>query len=145
MKIGTKSTIAMKKNFYIITAAALSLVACSRNQEVDIPDANLSIFAKTESPADTKTVVESGVHVFWEPGDEIAVFTGEQSAKFTTDITAASGRPHSRGLSEMLHGRRIWIFGQCILSPRMQFSMGRRSRLPYPLNKSPGKVRLGKT
>ena len=87
----------MKKNFYIITAAALSLVACSRNQEVDIPDANLSIFAKTESPADTKTVVESGVHVFWEPGDEIAVFTGEQSAKFTTDITAASGTATFKG------------------------------------------------
>ena len=97
MKIGTKSTIAMKKTFYIITAAALSLVACSRNQEVDIPDANLSIFAKTESPADTKTVVESGVHVFWEPGDEIAVFMGEQSAKFTTDITAASGTATFKG------------------------------------------------
>ncbi len=97
MKIGTKSTIAMKKNFYIITAAALSLVACSRNQEVDVPDANLSIFARTESPADTKTVVESGVHVYWEPGDEIAVFTGEQSAKFTTDITAASGTATFKG------------------------------------------------
>ena len=97
MKIGTKSTIAMKKNFYIITAAALSLVACSRNQEIDVPDANLSIFARTESPADTKTVVESGVHVYWEPGDEIAVFTGEQSAKFTTDITAASGTATFKG------------------------------------------------
>ena len=97
MKIGTKSTIAMKKIFYIITAAALSLVACSRNQEVDVPDANLSLFARTEPPADTKTVVESGVHVFWEPGDEIAVFMGEQSAKFTTDITAASGTATFKG------------------------------------------------
>ncbi len=87
----------MKKSFYIITAAALSLVACSRNQEVDVPDANLSIFARTESPADTKTVVESGVHVFWEPGDEITVFMGEQSAKFTTDITAASGTATFKG------------------------------------------------
>ena len=97
MKIGTKSTIAMKKNFYIITAAALSLVACSRNQEIDVPDAKLALFARTESPADTKTVVESGVHVYWEPGDEIAVFTGEQSAKFTTDITAASGTATFKG------------------------------------------------
>ena len=87
----------MKKSFYIITAATLSLVACSRNQEVDVPDANLSIFARTESPAETKTVVESGVHVYWEPGDEIAVFTGEQSAKFTTDITAASGTATFKG------------------------------------------------
>ena len=97
MKIGTKSTIAMKKSFYIITAAILSLVACSRNQEVDVPDANLALFARTESPADTKTVVESGVHVYWEPGDEIAVFTGEQYAKFTTDITAASGTATFKG------------------------------------------------
>ena len=97
MKIGTKSTIAMKKSFYIITAAALSLLACSRNQEVDVPDANLSLFARTESPAETKTVVEEGVHVYWEPGDEIAVFTGDQSAKFTTDITAASGTATFKG------------------------------------------------
>ena len=87
----------MKKSFYIITAAALSLLACSRNQEVDVPDANLSLFARTESPAETKTVVEEGVHVYWEPGDEIAVFTGDQSAKFTTDITAASGTATFKG------------------------------------------------
>ena len=97
MKIGTKSTIAMKKSFYIITAAVLSLVACSRNQEVDVLDANLSLFARPESPAETKTVVESGVHVYWEPGDEIAVFTGEQSAKFTTEIMAASGTATFKG------------------------------------------------
>ncbi len=87
----------MKKRFYFITAATLSLVACSRNQEVDVPDANLSLFARTESPADTKTVVESGVHVYWEPGDEIAVFTGEQSAKFSTDITASSATATFKG------------------------------------------------
>ena len=87
----------MRKSLFIGLVAILSLFGCSRNQEIDVPDANLSIFAKTESPADTKTVVESGVHVFWEPGDEIAVFTGEQSAKFTTDITAASGTATFKG------------------------------------------------
>ncbi len=87
----------MRKSLFIGFVAVLGLIGCSRNQEIDVPDANLSIFAKTESPADTKTVVESGVHVFWEPGDEIAVFTGEQSAKFTTDITAASGTATFKG------------------------------------------------
>jgi Bacterial surface proteins containing Ig-like domains len=87
----------MRKSLFIGLVAVLSLFGCSRNQEIDVPDANLSIFAKTESPADTKTVVESGVHVYWEPGDEIAVFTGEQSAKFTTDITAASGTATFKG------------------------------------------------
>ena len=87
----------MKKNLFFGLVAILGLIGCSRNQEIDVPDANLSIFARTESPADTKTVVESGVHVYWEPGDEIAVFTGEQSAKFTTDITAASGTATFKG------------------------------------------------
>ena len=87
----------MRKSLFIGLVAILSLFGCSRNQEIDVPDANFSIFARTESPADTKTVVESGVHVFWEPGDEIAVFTGEQSAKFTTDITAASGTAIFKG------------------------------------------------
>jgi hypothetical protein len=87
----------MRKSLFIGLIAILGLLGCSRNQEIDVPDANLSLFARTESPADTKTVVESGVHVFWEPGDEIAVFMGEQSAKFTTDITAASGTATFKG------------------------------------------------
>ena len=87
----------MKKSFILFAASLLALAGCSRNQEIDIPDANLSLFARTESPADTKTVVESGVHVLWEPGDEIAVFLGDKSAKFTTDITAASGTATFKG------------------------------------------------
>ena len=87
----------MRKSLFIGLTAVLGLIGCSRNQEIDVPDANLSIFARTESPAETKTVVESGVHVFWEPGDEIAVFMGEQAAKFSTDITAASGTATFKG------------------------------------------------
>ena len=93
----------MKKSFILFTAA-LSLLACTRIQEIEIPNDNLSIFAKTESPAESKTVVESGVHVFWEPGDEIAVFWGEKSAKFTTDITAASGTATFKGT----FGNAVW-------------------------------------
>ena len=87
----------MKKSFILFAASLLALVGCTRKQEIDIPDANLSLFARTESPAESRTVVESGVHVYWEPGDEIAVFMGEQSAKFTTDITAASGTATFKG------------------------------------------------
>ena len=87
----------MKKSFILFAASLLALAGCSRNQEIDVPDANLSLFARTESPADTKTVVESGVHVYWEPGDEIAVFMGEKSAKFTTDITASSATATFKG------------------------------------------------
>ena len=87
----------MKKSLFFGLVAVLGLIGCSRNQEVDVPDANLSLFARTESPAESRTVVESGVHVYWEPGDEIAVFMGEKAAKFTTDITAASGTATFKG------------------------------------------------
>ena len=87
----------MKKSFILFAASLLVLAGCSRNQEIDIQESGLTLFARTESPAETKTVVESGTHVFWEPGDEIAVFMGEKSAKFTTDLTAASGTATFKG------------------------------------------------
>ena len=87
----------MKKSFILFAASLLALAGCSRNQEIDIQENGLSLFARTESPADTKTVVESGVHVYWEPGDEIAVFMGEKSAKFTTDITTSSATATFKG------------------------------------------------
>ena len=87
----------MKKIFILFAASLLALAGCTRNQEIDIQKNGLSLFARTESPANTKTVVESGAHVFWEPGDEIAVFMGEKSAKFTTDITASSATATFKG------------------------------------------------
>lgn len=96
----------MKKSLFF-AAALLSLAACTRNQEIDIPDADMVLTARTESSADTRTVVESGVHVFWEPGDEIAVFSGERSGKFTTDLTAASGTATFKGTL----GEETWTEG----------------------------------
>ena len=87
----------MKKSVFIGLVAILGLIGCTRNQEIDIQENGLTLLARTESTADTKTVVEEGVHVFWEPGDEIAVFMGEKSAKFSTDITAASGTATFKG------------------------------------------------
>ena len=87
----------MRRSLFFGLIAILGLVGCSRNQEIDIPDANLSLYARTESPAETKTIVEEGVYVFWEPGEEIAVFMGEKVAKFTTDITASSGTATFKG------------------------------------------------
>ena len=87
----------MRKCLIFGLVAVLGLFGCSRNQEIDVPDANLTLFARTESPAESRTIVESGVHVYWEPGDEIAVFMGEKAAKFTTDITAASGTATFKG------------------------------------------------
>ena len=84
----------MKKCIYLISITLVSLVACTRTQELDIPDIQedgFTIIAKTEAPAETRTTVESGVHVFWEPGDEIAVFSGDKRGRFATDLTTTSG------------------------------------------------------
>ena len=67
----------MKKSISLISIAFVSIVACTQIQELDspvFPEDGFTIIAKTETPPETRTVVESGVHVFWEPGDEIAVF-----------------------------------------------------------------------
>ena len=79
----------MKKSVFL-AAALLALAACTRSREIVVPDADLTLFASIESPTESRTVVEDKTHVYWEPGDEIAVFSGEKSRKFTTDITASS-------------------------------------------------------
>ena len=87
----------MKKSLFLVLIAISGLIGCSRNQEIDIQESGLSLIAKTESSSDSRTIVEGEVHVYWEPGDEIAVFMGDKSAKFTTDITAASATATFKG------------------------------------------------
>lgn len=79
----------MKKSLYI-AASLLVLAACTRETDIDVPAGDMTITAKTETSADTRTVVEGETHVYWEPGDEIAVFDGVKNRKFTTDITTPS-------------------------------------------------------
>ena len=79
---------------------------------MDIPDSGvLSLIAKTEGPAESKTVVEGGTHVYWEPGDEIKVFSGKLSGKFTTDITASAETAAFKGTLEfgnLSEGMDLW-------------------------------------
>ncbi len=79
----------MKKSLFF-AVALLALAACTREVAIDTHRGDMTITAKTETSADTKTVVEGGTHVYWEPGDEIKVFAGGKSGKFTTDISASS-------------------------------------------------------
>lgn len=92
MKTGTKliEDSMMKKFIIVGLAVALSLVACTREQEIDIPDGHLTLEAIAERPAESKTVVESGTHVYWEPGDEIAVFMGDKCGKFVSILSDPS-------------------------------------------------------
>lgn len=91
MKIGIKTMEdgIMKKSLYI-AATLLVLTACVREMNVDTPAGDMTISARTETSADSRTVVEGETHVYWEPGDEIAVFSGGKSGKFYTDISASS-------------------------------------------------------
>ncbi len=100
------------KKIIFLAAAIVSLVSCTRTEEGDIPDNRLTLLAKTETSADTRTVVEGETHVYWEPGDEIAVFSGEHSGKFVTDLTSSSPTASFTGTL----GEDGWEQGQDLLA-----------------------------
>ena len=89
MKTGTKRMEdgIMKKSL-LFAAALLTLAACTREIAVHAPESDMTLVAKMERPAGTRTVLEGGTFVFWEPGDEIAVFAGGKSGKFVSNLTA---------------------------------------------------------
>lgn len=76
------------KTRYILTCIAtlLAFFACNdTKEEVEINGTQLVLTAYQEGPAGSKTAVEDGgKQVFWEPGDEIKVFSGSRSGKFTS-------------------------------------------------------------
>ena len=88
----------MKQSIYISILAALFLAAaCTDQPDIVIrPGQEMVLTARTEQPA-SKTVVTNETHVYWEPGDEIAVFSGDKSGKFTTDLSAASATATFKG------------------------------------------------
>ena len=96
----------MKKSLFF-AAALLSLAACTREMDVKTPVGEMTITARTETSADTRTVVEGQTHVYWEPGDEIAVFSGGKSGKFITDITTSSATTEFKGTL----GQDAWTEG----------------------------------
>jgi hypothetical protein len=96
----------MKKSLFF-AAALLALASCAREVAVDVPGGDITLVARTEGPA-TKTIVEGETHVWWEPGDAIKVFVGEESAEFTTDITAAAATASFHGTLEVPDGADLW-------------------------------------
>lgn len=78
-------------------AALLSLAACTREIAVDVPEGEMVLVARTERPAATRTVLEGGTFVFWEPGDEIAVFAGGKSGEFVGDLTESEATANFKG------------------------------------------------
>ena len=100
----------MKKSLFF-AAALLILAACTREMDVNTPAGDLTITARTETAPDTRTVVEGETHVYWEPGDEIAVFTAGKSGKFTTDLSASAASATfngTLGADAWTEGMDIW-------------------------------------
>lgn len=112
MKIGTKRMEdgIMRKSMFF-SAAIMSLAACTRTQEGDIVNTSdaLTLVARTETPRDTRTIVDSDTFVFWEPGDEIAVFSGNHSARFVTNLDIESPTASFSGnLPGWVEGQDLW-------------------------------------
>lgn len=97
----------MRKSFFCAVMVFVFFAACIRDHDVKIPDTGLSFFARTENPVETKTIVESQTQVFWEPGDEIAVFSGEMRGKFVANLTAPSATASFQGS----FGDSVWTEG----------------------------------
>ena len=97
----------MKKTL-LFAAALLVLASCTREVDVEIPDGGVTLTARTEGSAASRTIVEGETHVYWEPGDEIKVFVGANSAQFTTDITASAATAPFSGTLEIAGGDDIW-------------------------------------
>ena len=96
----------MRKHLFF-AAALLALASCTREVSVDVPGGDVTLVALTEGSA-TKTIVEGETHVYWEPGDEIKVFVGENAAKFTTDITASAATASFTGSLDVPAGADLW-------------------------------------
>lgn len=97
----------MKKTM-LFAAALLVLASCTREIHVEIPDGGVTLTARTEGSAASRTIVEGDTHVYWEPGDAIKVFVGANSAQFTTDITASAATAPFTGTLEIAGGDDIW-------------------------------------
>ena len=87
----------MKKYVLFGLAALVTVTACERTPEREIPVGNLTLKAITEDSDRSRTVIDSDTRVFWESGDAIAVFSGEKSGKSEANLTSSSA-------TAMFHG-----------------------------------------
>ena len=77
----------MKTRCSLLAFGALALCACSHHSDINEPVRDGIVFsAGMEIP--TRTLVqEGGDQVLWEAGDEIKVFSGGLSGRFTSEVT----------------------------------------------------------
>ena len=80
----------MRKLLLPFTAFA-AVISCTpkETETVVLPGQEITLRASFEGES-TKTTLVSRNNVYWLPGDEIAVFSGSSSARFSTDIQSES-------------------------------------------------------
>ena len=101
----------MKQRVILGLAGALVLMASCVREPVDLRyfQREATLLAYTEQPAASRTVVESGTQVYWEPGDELAVFWGNRSGKFTAELSEPAASAAFKGsLEGWTNGTEIW-------------------------------------
>ena len=101
----------MKRSIVFGLMGALILTAaCMRDSEdLRLYQGELTLTAYTELPAASRTVVESGTQVYWEPGDELAVFWGNRGGKFSSELSEPAATATFKGrLSGWTSGTEIW-------------------------------------
>lgn len=88
----------MKKVLLALPALAVLAASCNEINGPDFPEKHsLSLKAVTEQPFGTRTVVSGETQVFWEPGDEIAVFADSMSARFVSSLSEPSATADFEG------------------------------------------------
>lgn len=97
----------MKASRYLIAAVVFALfVSCEEGLEeaIQIPntsevdDKEVVFYASAETPLESKAAVQEDSHsIWWEPGDQIKVFSGTAEGVFTTNLKQSSSKALFRG------------------------------------------------
>ena len=98
--------------FFLLAAAALA--SCARENPAPVPEApdalevredrEFVLTAAAEGSPDTRTVIQEGTKVFWQPGDVVKLFFDGQGGKFTSTNTEPAGVARFSGTLNVLVG-----------------------------------------
>ena len=113
MKIGSFNGDSMKSRVLFFAFAALLVAACTKAVEQPIQDLQvITVTASQEAGPDTRTtLMEGGTTVYWEPGDEIKLFSGSGDGKFVAQNTTLATVAEFTGTLSIEAGQGSSIWG----------------------------------
>ena len=99
----------MKRSFFFLMMAAFAVISCTVEELVEPPQYEQKEVTITASfPADgtiqTKTVLVDGADVYWNPQDQIKVFSAGVSSKFTSLNTEPVSTANFTGMISVVSG-----------------------------------------